>query len=42
MEKFDVLVIGSGSGMIVASTAVDQGFKTAVVDSGPMGGTCIQ
>jgi dihydrolipoamide dehydrogenase len=41
MERFDVLVIGSGSGMIVASTAVDQGFKTVVVDSGPMGGTCI-
>jgi len=41
MEKFDVLVIGSGSGMIVAAAAVDQGFKTAVVDSGPMGGTCL-
>src|SRR3989337_3431629 len=41
MEKFDVLVIGSGSGMIVASTAVDQGIKTAVVESGPMGGTCL-
>lgn len=41
MEKFDVLVIGSGSGMIVASTAVGNGFKTAVVDSGPMGGTCL-
>ena len=41
MERFDVLVIGSGSGMNVASTAVDNGFKTAIVDSGPMGGTCI-
>jgi dihydrolipoamide dehydrogenase len=41
MEKFDVLVIGSGSGMIVVSTAVGNGFKTAVVDSGPMGGTCL-
>jgi len=41
MEKFDVLVIGSGSGMIVASAAVDHGLKTAVVDSGPMGGTCL-
>lgn len=41
MERFDVLVIGSGSGMIVASTAVDHGFKTAVVDNGPMGGTCL-
>ncbi len=41
MERFDVLVIGTGSGMIVASTAVDNGFKTAVVDNGPMGGTCL-
>jgi mycothione reductase len=41
MERFDVLVIGTGSGMIVASVAVENGFKTAVVDNGPMGGTCI-
>jgi dihydrolipoamide dehydrogenase len=41
MEKFDVLVIGSGSGMIVASNAVGIGLKTAVVESGPMGGTCL-
>jgi mycothione reductase len=41
MEHFDVLVVGTGSGMIVASTAVDSGYKTAIVDSGPMGGTCI-
>lgn len=41
MEKFDVLVIGSGSGMIVASNAVGSGLKTAVVESGPMGGTCV-
>lgn len=41
MERFDVLVVGSGSGMIVASAAVENGFKTAVVDSGPMGGTCL-
>jgi mycothione reductase len=41
MERFDVLVVGSGSGMIVASEAIETGFKTAVVDKGPMGGTCI-
>lgn len=41
MEKFDVLVIGSGSGMLIASTAVGSGLKTAVVDNGPMGGTCL-
>ena len=41
MEKFDVLVIGSGSGMIVAASAVGSGMKTALVESGAMGGTCI-
>lgn len=41
MEQFDVLVIGSGSGMLVASAAVDQGFKVALVEHGKMGGTCI-
>ncbi len=41
MERFDVLVIGSGSGILVASAAVDQGFRVALVESGKMGGTCI-
>ncbi|NWG11356.1 dihydrolipoyl dehydrogenase [Candidatus Bathyarchaeota archaeon] len=41
MEKFDVIVIGSGSGMNVASNAVNHGMKTAVVEIGPMGGTCV-
>ncbi|MGD0407261.1 MAG: FAD-dependent oxidoreductase, partial [Candidatus Bathyarchaeia archaeon] len=41
MERFDVIVIGSGSGMIVASAAVEQGFRTALVEHGKMGGTCI-
>ena len=41
MEQFDVLVIGSGSGMLIASAAVEQGFKVALVEQGRMGGTCI-
>lgn len=41
MEKFDVVVIGSGSGMIIASNAVNHGIKTAVIEFGPMGGTCV-
>ena len=40
MEHYDVLVIGTGSGMLVASAAVESSFRTAVVDFGPMGGTC--
>jgi mycothione reductase len=41
LERFDVLVIGSGSGMIVVSNAVASGLKVALVESGPMGGTCL-
>ncbi len=41
MEQFDVIVIGSGSGMLIASAAVEQGFKVALVEHGKMGGTCI-
>ena len=41
MEQFDIIVIGSGSGMLVASAAVDQGFRVALVEMGKMGGTCI-
>ncbi len=41
MEKFDVLVVGSGSGMIIVSNAVADGLRVALVESGPMGGTCL-
>ena len=41
MEHYDVIVVGSGSGMLIASTAVASGFKTAIVEHGPMGGTCL-
>jgi mycothione reductase len=41
MEEYDVLVVGSGSGMTIATNAVNSGFKTAVVEHGPMGGTCL-
>lgn len=41
VEQFDVIVIGSGSGMLIASVAVEQGLKVALVESGRMGGTCI-
>jgi dihydrolipoamide dehydrogenase len=41
MEKFDVLVIGSGSGMIIAASAVGSGVKTALIEAGPIGGTCL-
>ncbi|MFB6268363.1 MAG: dihydrolipoyl dehydrogenase [Halobacterium sp.] len=41
MEEFDFLVIGSGSGLDVANVAADQGQSVAVVEKGPLGGTCL-
>lgn len=41
MKNYDVIVIGSGSGAIIADEAVAHGMKTALVDRGPLGGTCL-
>lgn len=41
MEEFDFLVIGSGSGLDVANVAANQGQSVAVVEKGPLGGTCL-
>lgn len=41
MEKFDVIVIGSGAGMNVASNAVNAGLRVAVAEHYLMGGTCL-
>lgn len=40
MEKFDVIVIGTGSGSLVAKRCAKAGKKTAIIDSLPYGGTC--
>ncbi|PIN99689.1 dihydrolipoamide dehydrogenase [archaeon CG10_big_fil_rev_8_21_14_0_10_43_11] len=41
IKSYDVVVIGSGSGLIIANKAAQSGLKTALVDKGPMGGTCL-
>jgi mycothione reductase len=41
MEEYDVIVIGSGSGAIIASRALSSGLTVALVDRGPLGGTCL-
>ena len=41
MTRFDLIVIGSGAGMNVAGNAVAHGMKVAVIDNGPLGGTCL-
>ena len=39
-EKYDAVVIGSGSGMFVVYEAVFRGLSVALIDKGPLGGTC--
>ena len=41
MKKYDVIVIGSGCGALVTEEAVSHGLRTAFVDKGPVGGTCL-
>ncbi|HOP67199.1 MAG TPA: dihydrolipoyl dehydrogenase [Methanoregulaceae archaeon] len=41
MKSYDVLVVGSGAGGSVASMAIRAGLRTALVDRGPPGGTCV-
>ena len=41
MTSYDVMVIGSGAGAIVAEDALGHGLSVALVDKGPLGGTCL-
>lgn len=41
MNKYDVIVIGSGCGMLIVEEAISHGLKVALVDRGPVGGTCL-
>jgi len=41
MEKFDLIVIGAGSGLDVMAAAAGRGMQVAIVEEGPMGGTCL-
>ncbi|QFU84603.1 dihydrolipoyl dehydrogenase family protein [Natronorubrum aibiense] len=41
MADFDVLVIGGGTANNVAAAAADNGLETALVEPGPLGGTCL-
>jgi len=41
MKSFDLIVIGAGSGLDVAVEAANRGLKTAIIEEGPLGGTCL-
>lgn len=38
---FNIIVLGSGAGSIIAHHSANKGLKTAIIDKGPFGGTCV-
>ncbi|MBS3809989.1 MAG: dihydrolipoyl dehydrogenase, partial [Desulfobacterales bacterium] len=40
-KSYEVVVIGSGSGMQAVENAMEAGMSVALVDKGPAGGTCL-
>ena len=41
MKNYDCIVIGSGAGAMISDEGVGHGLKVAMVDRGPLGGTCL-
>ena len=41
IEKFDLIVIGSGSGLDVANAIFQHGLRVAIIEKDRMGGTCL-
>jgi ribulose 1,5-bisphosphate synthetase/thiazole synthase len=41
IEKFDLIVIGAGSGLTVANAIFQHGLRVAVIEKDRMGGTCL-
>jgi mycothione reductase len=40
MKKYDMIVIGSGCGLNIVNEGLAHGMNVALVDKGPLGGTC--
>ena len=40
MKEYDIIVVGSGCGSIIVSEAIAHEKKVALIDKGPVGGTC--
>ena len=41
MEKYDLIVIGSGSGLDVANAAAASDMRVCIIEKGALGGTCL-
>jgi mycothione reductase len=41
VKQYDFIVVGSGCGLIIVQEAVGHDVKVALLDNGPLGGTCL-
>nr|WP_315019812.1 dihydrolipoyl dehydrogenase [uncultured Aminipila sp.] len=41
MTRYDIVVIGSGAGLMVLEEALNQGLKCAIIEKAKFGGTCL-
>lgn len=41
VQRFDLVVIGSGAGLDVASALSSRGMRVVIIEKGPLGGTCL-
>ena len=41
METFDIIVIGSGAGLMVIEAALSAGMSCAIIEKSKFGGTCL-
>jgi len=41
MKEYGLIVVGTGAGMNVVDSAPKRGLKVAIVEEGPVGGTCL-
>jgi mycothione reductase len=41
MKEYDVIVVGSGAGLLILEKALAHDLSVALVDKGPLGGTCL-
>lgn len=41
MKKYDIIVIGAGASIKISIPAAKLGLKVAIVEKGPLGGTCL-
>jgi dihydrolipoamide dehydrogenase len=41
VKEYDIIVVGSGSGTHIVDSALAHGMHVALVDRGPLGGTCL-